>query len=173
MRSSAGALLLLFNVFAFSLAAQTSTNYQNEEHALNSGGNPAPALTSSNYQVTLSSIGDGLTAPGLNSVNYRMEGGFDAAYPPPAEVLNLRFPAKTILTWIPEPSVGSYGLYRGALTDLPGSYGSRVQSGLTSPTATDTAVPGPGQGLFYLVTASNRLGEEGTKGNDSTGAPRP
>jgi hypothetical protein len=34
------------------------------------------------------------------------------------------------------------------------------------------AVPDPGQGFFYLVTARNRLAEEGTKGSTSAGVPR-
>ena len=88
-------------------------------------------------------------------------------------MLNLRFPAKTTLTWNPEISVGTYNLYRGDLAALPGNNGAKVQTGLTTPTATDSQTPAPGECLIYLVTASNRLNEEGTKGADSAGTPRP
>jgi hypothetical protein len=40
------------------------------------------------------------------------------------------------------------------------------------PTATDPASPPPDSIYFYLVTAENRLGEEGTKGYSSSGVER-
>jgi hypothetical protein len=55
--------------------AQTSTNYQNKEHTVNAGGNPAPTLTSTNYSVTLSNIGEGMPRAGMSSAGYSMEGG--------------------------------------------------------------------------------------------------
>jgi len=152
--------------------AQTSTNYQNREHAFNAGGNPAPALTSTNYQVTLSSIGDGVSGVGMSSAGYRMDGGFEGSYPPPGEVLNLRFTGKTTFGWNPEPSVGTYDIYRGLLSGLPSGYGTCFAQGLTTPQGSDAGVPSPGQGFFYLITARNRISEEGPMGNKSNGTPR-
>ncbi len=155
------------------LPAQSSENYQIEQGTFNNGGNPAPILTSDSYQMTLDSIGDGIAAVGLSSPSYGMDPGFPSAYPPPGEVLDLRFTGATTLVWAPEPAVGSYNLYRGTLSALPGSYGTREQSGIPGPTTTDATAPGAGQCLIYLVTASNRLSEEGTKGTDSNGDFRP
>jgi hypothetical protein len=78
------------------------------------------------------------------------------------------------MTWDPERSVGAYEVYRDALTTLPGGgFGTCFASGLTSEAATEAATPVAGQGWFYLVTARNRLGEEGTKGFQTSGAERP
>lgn len=160
-------------VLASAASGQTSASYQIEQGTFNNGGNPAPVLTSGSYQMTLDCIGDGLTRTGLASASYGMDAGLPPDYRPPGEVLNLRFPAKTVLAWNPEMSVGSYNLYRGTLAALPGGYGAKVQTGLTAATATDTATPGAGECLIYLVTASNRLSEEGTKGTTSSGSSRP
>jgi hypothetical protein len=172
---------VVFPVVAFCLSllaavgakAQTSTNYQNKEHVVNSGGNPAPTLTSTSYKVTLSSIGDGLLATSMSSSSYQMSGGFDEAYPPPGEVQNLRFTSKTNFGWNPEPSVGTYNVYRGLVSGLASGYGSCIQSNLTTPSTSDGTTPAAGQCFFYLVTAKNRLGEEGTLGKNSAGTPRP
>ena len=100
-----------------------------------------------------------------------MDAGLVPAYPPPREVTGLVFLDDDTLHWDPEPSVGVYNLYRDTLPALPeGGYGSCDQQGLTTTGATDVAPPpGVGDGYFYLVTAENRLAEEGTKGFD-TGA---
>jgi len=156
----------------FVAEAQTSTNYQNKEHVLNSGGNPAPALTSTNYQVTLSNIGDGLTGTGMSSTSYQMDSGFVSAYPEPGEVLNLQFSSKTAFGWDPEPSVGAYEVYRGDIADLPSGYGVCLVSGITTTEASDATTPAPGQCFFYLVTARNRVSEGGTMGSDSQGGSR-
>lgn len=154
-------------------SAQSSTNYQNQEHVVNSGGNPAPTLTSTNYSVTLSSIGDGLSGTGMSSIGYSMDGGFPAPYPPPSEVLNLQFTNKTSMGWNPELSVGTYSVYRGLVSGLSSGYGTCLAQGLTSTQATDTENPSAGQCFCYLVTAENRIAEEGTLGNQSNGTPRP
>lgn len=153
--------------------AQTSTNYQNKEHTVNAGGNPAPVLTSTNYSVTLSSIGDGLSGTGMSSPGYSLDGGFPAPYPPPGEVLDLQFTNKTTIGWEPERSVGTYSLYRGLVSGLSSGYGTCLTQGLPSAQATDAEVPATGQCFFYLVTAENRTAEEGTLGNESNGTPRP
>ncbi len=169
-------LVLLLLAFPLSVLSQTSPGYQNQEHVVNSGGSPAggAALTSTNYRITLSSIGEGLTATGMSSSGYTMDGGFTSPYPPPGEVLDLRFANATTLGWDAEPSVGSYDVYRGMVAELhTGSYGTCLTQGLTVRQASDSEVPTAGQCFFYLVTAENRLTEEGTLGNDSSGTPRP
>ena len=155
------------------IRAQTSTNYKNGEHVINSGANPAPTLASTNYKITLSSIGDGLTGNGMSSSSYQMDGGFLPSYPPPGEVLNLMFSDETTLVWDTEQSVGDYGVYRGDVADLSGGgYGVCLVSGVTATQAEDASTPDPGQCFFYLVTARNRIVEEGTMGSDSSGTGR-
>ena len=165
--------VLLLGLIVPSFFAQTSATYQNKEHVINAGGNPAPAITSITYSISLSSIGDGLSATGMHSASYSMDGGFVPPYPPPGEVLNVRFTDKTNFVWNPEASVGTYDVYRGFVTGLPASYGTCLASGLTLDQATDASNPSAGQCFFYLVTAKNRLGEEGTMGKKSDGTPRP
>jgi hypothetical protein len=158
-----------FGIFAF---AQTSTNYQNKEHIINNGGNPAPALTSTNYQITLSSIGDSLSGTGMSSSGYQINGGFDGSYPPPGEVLDLKFTSATAFQWDTEPSVGTYNVYRGNIANLASGYGTCFTQGLTTTNAIDAANPSSGQCFFYIVTAENMIAEEGTMGNSSSGTKR-
>jgi len=171
--------LILWMFFAsmlsLSFLAQSSASYTLEESTFNNGGDPADGvvLTSASYQITLDAVGDPVAAAALASTSYGIGSGFVPAYPPPGEVPNLLFTGASTLVWDPEPSTGTYTLYRGDVADLPGSYGSAERVGLTDETATDGTEPDPGQCLFYLVTAVNRLEEEGTKGTDSAGDPRP
>jgi hypothetical protein len=170
--------VLLLASGSMSLLAQTSASYQLTESIFNAGGNPAPVLTSTSYQVTLDSVGDSVSGANLSSESYNSSPGFPAAYPPPGEVLTITFTDKTTLTWTPEGSTGTYNLYRGFLSDLPlptNEYGECHASGITSTQATIAGDPDPGPGVcfIYLVTAENRLAEEGTKGADSEGNPHP
>ena len=169
-------LLIAAILWATPSLAQQSATYKLTESVFNGGGNPANGtiLTSTSYKMSLDAIGDGAIAAGLWGGPYRMDAGFVSAYPPPGETLGLCFTGKQTLTWNPEKSVGTYNLYRDAIPALPGGmYGLCSQPGLTRETATDTAVPGAGVGYFYLVTAENRLQEEGTKGYRKNGTERP
>jgi len=155
--------------------AQTSDSFKVQEHVLNAGGNPdgGQVLASSSFRVSLDSIGEGVTGPGLSSTLWRMDGGFVSAYPPPGEVMGVRFaPDHITLSWMPERSVGSYDLYRGVVPAFLPGYGTCNQLGLTAETAVDTDLPSIGAGFFYLLTARNRLREEGTKGFNSSGIER-
>jgi len=152
--------------------AQVSDNYQNREHAINSGGNPAPFLSSDNYRITLSSIGDGISGTNMSSPGYEIDGGLEGSFPPPGEVLDLTFTDKTTFEWNAEPSVGTYNVYRGDVTALPSGYGTCLAQGLTTVTAIDAENPSSGQCFFYLVTAENRIAEEGTLGKKSDGSSR-
>ncbi len=157
--------------------AQTSANYRLTESTLNGGGDPLQGAfpSSSHYRVRLDALGDSVVTPAtLSSASFRMDGGFMRAYPPPGEVLGLRIAAdKRTLTWSPERSVGSYDIYRDLVSTLPGNFGSCLQARIASETWPDSATPPTRGGFFYLVTARNRLDEEGTKGNRSSGAERP
>jgi hypothetical protein len=174
--------LTLLSLLAFGLAlapnarAQQSASYRLEEHALNAGGRPVDGVRafSASFVVSLDALGQGVLGRGLSSASYRMEGGLVSAYPPPGEVTGLFLTDTETLVWDPEPSVGHYNLYRDLLSSLSGlGYGQCEQQGLTAATATDADVPSSaGEGYFYLVTAANRLHEEGTKGWDSSAVER-
>jgi hypothetical protein len=158
-------------------AAQVSTSYKLTEHVFNAGGHPAEGvmLTSTSYRVTLDAIGDSVTGYGLSSASYRMDGSFGFCFPPPGEVTGLHFTDHQTLVWDAERSVGVYNLYRNLMSVLSGGdTGTCEQHDLTATTATDTdPAPSAGDGFFYLVTAENRLAEEGTKGWRSSGSERP
>ncbi len=156
--------------------AQESPSYKQGEHGLNAGGHPdaGVSLSSSSYRIRLDAVGEGVVAPGLASGSFRMDGGFVPAYPPPGEVLGLRFTDRQTLRWNPERSVGDYSVYRDLVSALSGlGFGSCLDHHVVQEGATDTQTPGAGQGYFYLVTAENRLDEEGTKGFRSNGMERP
>jgi hypothetical protein len=167
-------------LFALALAhgsafAQASAGYKVTESTFNNGGDPSNGsfAASSGYHVRLDALG-GVTADrGLSSPGYHADGGFVAGFPPPVEVLNLKWTSSSTMVWDPEKSVGSYALYRGLVSTLPGGFGTCLQSNLISETANDPAIPPFGAAWFYLVTARNALAEEGTKGHRSDGLERP
>ena len=169
------AALVAFCLGGFVLA-QTSASFKLEEHTFNAGGNPDQGviLTSASFRISLDAIGDAVAATGLSSASFQLDGGFPAGYPPPGEVLNLRLLADAeTLEWDAEGSIGSYNLYRdllSSLTDL--GYGGCEQESLTDETTTDTEAVPSGDGYFYLVTAENKLTEEGTKGFHSDATER-
>jgi hypothetical protein len=152
--------------------AQSSAGYILEEHVFNAGGHPeaGTVLTSASYRMSLDALGDAVLGTGLGSASYHMDGGFGSAYPPPGEVTGLLLlDDDETLVWDPERSVGVYHLYRDLLSALSGlGYGQCEQYGIATETATDSDTPSASTGYFYLVTAENRLAEEGTKGWDSS-----
>ncbi len=157
-------------------SAQQSTSFEVEQSTFNSGGHPdaGGTLGSTSFQHTFGAIGAAVAGLAQTSASFRVDGGLVASYPPPGEVVNVRFTDPSTLVWDPERSAGVYNLYLGDVTDPWGpSYGSCLQSGLSLETATVTDTPATGQALFILVTAENVLSEEGTKGTDNVGATRP
>jgi hypothetical protein len=156
-------------------AAQQSPSFRLDEHVFNEGGHPASGtvLTSASFTISLDAIGEAATGTGLSSASFRMDGSFGAAYPPPGEVTGLRLTDHQTLVWDPERSVGVYHLYRDLLSGLAGlGYGTCHEQDIPGETATDADTPPTGNGYFYLVTAENRLDEEGTKGSDGDSNPR-
>jgi hypothetical protein len=102
-----------------------------------------------------------------------MDAGFVGSYPPPGEVLNLRFSNGQTLVWDADRAVGDYALYRSLVSDLYVlDYGGCHEHGITAETTTDSDAPPSTDGYYYLVTARNRLFEEGPKGYDSDEYPR-
>lgn len=157
--------------------AQTSTSFKLAEHVFNAGGHPeqGTVLTSASFQVTLDAIGHGVTPAVLTGVSYIIDGGFVGSFPLPGEVENLHFTDATTLVWDVDGSIGDYALYQGSITTpFDADYGSCQQPPppITTETVTVTATPSEGEALFFLVTARNRLSEEGTKGFDSSMAER-
>jgi len=155
-------------------AAQTSASFKLTETTLDDGGDPrqGTSLASAHYHVSLDAIGGGVMGVGLASASFHADQGFAADYPPPGEVAGLRFDSKTNIAWGNERSVGAYDLYRDTLTNVAVSFGNCYQSGLSSPSWVESASPPTGDGWFYIATAKNRLGEEGTKGYRTGGIER-
>ena len=173
-----GLLLTLSLAFGIGDArAQASASFRMDEHVVNMGGAPGDYVAghSASFRITLASIGEGPGHDAFTSASFRSEGGFVAAYPPPTEVRNLVFAAdETTLTWSPERSAGVYEVYRDLITNLSGlAYGSCLHSSVASATSSDPSLPPASNGFFYLVTAKNRLGTEGTKGFNSAAVERP
>lgn len=156
--------------------AQESSSYKLNDHTFNAGGNPSDGivLNSTSYKITLDALGDSVAGRNLTSASYQMDGGFVTDFPPPGEVHGLGFTDSQTLTWNPEKSIGVYNLYRGPFSSLDGTaYGTCDEQGIAVNTTTESDPVPSGGGYFYLVTAENRLGEEGAMGTQSTGAERP
>ncbi len=177
-RAAIGIVVLALVATAIpSAPAQQSASYTLTESVLNQGGHPADGVfpTSTSYRLTLDAIADGAIGLAISSASFRLDGGFVAAYPPPREVHDLRlFVDRETIAWSPENSAGDYNLYRDLLTRLSGlDYGNCEQNGIEGSTTRDASFPPVADGYFYLVTAVNRLDEEGTMGQASGGGERP
>jgi hypothetical protein len=167
--------LVLVLLSACPVLAQESPSYKLAEHVFNAGGRPVDGTlaSSASYRLTMEAIGDAAVGAGLQGPSYHADAGFGFCYPPPGEVRSLWFSDHDNLHWDPERSVGDYALYRDLMSHLSGGgYGSCEQHGLTLASTKDSSSPPADDGFFYLVTARNRLREEGTKGRDSDGLER-
>lgn len=155
--------------------AQSSASYKLGEHVFNAGGRPTEAVvsTSASYRLTLDSLGESVAGDTLAGASYQLEGGLASTYPPPGEVDGLEVLGDLqTLTWSWEPASTAYNVYTGLLSTLPGDYGACAVSRVAGASWGDPALPAPGTGAFYLVTGENRLRQEGTKGQASSGAAR-
>jgi len=74
--------------------------------------------------------------------------------------------------WLPEPAADHYHVYRDLVQTLPGAYGLCWAAPVPSTSVLDVASPPAASGFFYLVTSGTTLGDEGTKGFNSTGMER-
>jgi len=114
-----------------------------------------------------------ITTSGLTNTPFTAVIPDRALCPAPGEVQNQIWTSNTTMVWDHEASVGAYELYRDLVSTLPGGFGACQQSAIATEMASDASNPPVGAGWFYLVTARNALHEEGTKGFQSSGAPRP
>jgi hypothetical protein len=164
--------VLLLASFA---AAQESTSFKLSEYVFNAGGVPAGGVIpdSASFQITSADVGEDTAGIILNSSSFAMVAGFGLSYPPPGEVLNLVLLADDItLEWSPEKSGGDYNLYRDVIGNLSGSdYGDCEEQNITDETTTHNLAPTVAEvAFYYLVTAENRLGEEGILGEGFPGS---
>ena len=168
------ALLAWASVALTPVAAQVGANFKIEEHTFNAGGRPEGGATASsvNFRISLDALGDGVVGRELSGASYSMDGGFVSAYLPPGEVNALRFDSSQLFSWTAERSVGTYNVYKSPIGSLPGGFGVCFDSGITGTLAQDPTSPLPGEQWFYLVTARNRLAEEGSKGRQHDGTER-
>lgn len=168
--------LILTSLLATVALAQSSPSFKLVEYSFNAGGHPGETgiPTSASFRITLQSLGEAaLTEMSAGSASFKTDAGFSLAYRPPGEVANLRFTTQQTMEWNSEDSVGNYNMYRGLVSGLTGAgAGACVQQNLSAPTTDDSDAVPPGSGYFYLITAENRLGEEGTRGFESGGSER-
>ena len=168
-------IILIGLLLATPLVAQVSPSYMLRESVLNAGGHPAQGahLVSAGFRMTLGALGDGVASTPLGGP-FRLGPGFVSPYPPPGEVLNLRFSTLNDLQWDPGTAAGTYNLYLGSVTSpFDPAFGNCRAGGIAVTTAVIPENPAPGTALFLLATEENLLSEEGTKGFSSGGAPRP
>ena len=157
-------------------AAQESASYKISDHVFNNGSglNGSVVPSSTGFRISLDSVGDMVGMSQAGSVGFQLQGSFVVTYRPPGEVQGLDFLNAGTLIWLPEPSVGEYEVYRSEISQLAlGDTGMCLAAQVPETLIYEPFIPDPGQAWFYLVTASNRLDEEGTKGYRSNGAERP
>ncbi|MBP7146527.1 MAG: hypothetical protein KBD01_03210 [Acidobacteria bacterium] len=155
--------------------AQSSASFRLAEHALNAGGHPLDGIrpASANFRAGAGAIGDAALRRGAASTSFRLDGGFTARYGPPSEVAGVRVHADhRTVSWDGQPAATAFNVYRDALPALPGSSGACLASRVGGVAWVDAASPAPGTGWFYLVSAENRLWEEGSLGSRSDGTER-
>ena len=156
---------------------QESPNFKLKAHVFNAAGHPAGGsiLTSTSFRITLDAIGGSVTPASLDSSSYQIDAGFVLQFRKPREATGLPFSDKQTMTWDDaEQSVRpTYNLYRAVISSLGTlAYGACLEEHITDPTTMDPGVPMAGEGHFYLATAENCVGLEGTKGFQSNGTQR-
>ncbi|HEU5180156.1 MAG TPA: hypothetical protein VFW45_05155 [Candidatus Polarisedimenticolia bacterium] len=167
-----GILALVVLLAASPVAAQSSTSYKVQGSSFDNAGDPTNgvALGSAHFHLKLDSIGGDLAATAVSSASFHADEGFVDLYRPAGEVTGVRFTNPTILQWNAEPSAQWYEVYQSA--SLPGTFGTCYAGDLTTTSLADATTPAIGSRFYYLVTARNRLRQEGTKGFGSTGTER-
>ena len=174
MTGKAVAAMLGAALLAAPALGQQSANFKVKASVFNAGGNPrsGSVLSSASFRITVDALGGSVTPEMMSGPSFQIDGGFVLQFRKPEEVTELLFLTKQAMMWdAAEKSVSpTYNLYRALITTLPSlTYGSCEQQGLGSPTTTDPDEPSPGDGYFYLVTAENCIGLEGTKGFQDDG----
>ena len=87
----------------------------------------------------------------------------------PGVVTHLRWTTKTRLAWDAEPAASEYHVYRDSLSSLSytrfGECQDEFDPNRTDEQLDDFDEPTPGTGFFYLITAEDALGAEGSLGD--------
>ena len=162
-------------ICALPALAQQSAGYQLTEHTFNQGGRPQDgvAATSTSFAITLDAIGDTTGFAEPTSASYGVTPGFVTAFGPAGEVLDLTFDDATTISWDEQPNATGYNIYSHDLGSLSGTdNGGCLESTVPDNSYMAVGTPAATEGFFYLVTAINRLAEEGTPGSDSQGTER-
>ena len=155
--------------------AQQSASFDVREQVLNSGGAPLNGVSPSSpgYRISMLAIGGSIVGLGSSSASFQMDAGFVSGYPAPGEVSNVRFMDEVTLLWDGEHSATSYNRYQGSVTrPFDPGYGACALPAISTNSLAFPDTPPPGDVLFILLTAENRLSEEGTKGTSSIGMQR-
>lgn len=172
MRAIALASALVLSAGA--VRGQSSPSYRLTDHVFNQGGHPAGGvhLASAGFRMSLDSVGEGIASPVSSGATLEARSGFGACYAPAAEVGAVRVSSDRVtFFWSPDRAASDYRIYSGTLDELPGSYGTCRMTGVQGTQAPLPEIP-ESSGYFYLITARDLLGEEGTKGTDGNGHPR-
>jgi hypothetical protein len=159
--------MVLLACLALPSLAQESPSFRLNEHSLNAGGHPrdGAVASSARFRISLDALGGTVARTGMASPRFLMDAGFVSVYRPPGEVAWLWFQDEDWLNWSPESSAGDYNLYRDPISDLVSlDYGHCLAHDIPATTTVDADLPAVGEGFFYLVTAENRLNQEGPKG---------
>ena len=121
----------------------------------------------------LEAIGDTVGFAEPTSPSYGVTPGFVSAFGPASEVLALTFDDATTISWGGQPNATGYNIYSHDLGSLSGTdNGGCLESTVAGNSYLAVGTPAAAEGFFYLVTAINRLAEEGTPGSDSQGTER-
>jgi hypothetical protein len=156
-------------------SAQSSADYRITHLSADSGGHPgqAPILTTTDFQISLGSVGGPPGTQVLITPSYRVNGGFTASLTPPGEVMHLMALADgATLIWDWDPASEAFNVYRDPIGSLTTTFGSCLPR-IGDRQWMDRDLPPAGEGFFYFVTGENALYEEGTKGFMSNGQERP
>jgi len=150
----------------------SSASYRVADFAFNAGGSAPQSANSASFDVSPAAIGDALVLQGsLSSASFSVDAGHVVRYLPPGEPW-LVWSDATTLAWTRDRGAIRYDVYRGPVSGLPAAEGACLAEDLEGPPFAEISRPAPGAGFFYLVTAANRLDEEGSRGRRSDGSER-
>ena len=123
-------------------------------------------LLSSSYRLSRSTLGDSIAELSLSGSSFTLATDWTATLPPALEVESLRFESTSRLIWQVERSLGTYRIYRGGPT-TQSCIGQAAQTHFE-----DAALPSPSSAFYFLVTAVDAGGVEGSAGRSSSGSLR-
>ena len=152
-------------------AAQESPSFRIDRGTRGSLSGSA-VLQSSSYRVSRSSLGMPSGRDPVTGTSVAASNDWTATLRPALEVRRLRFADARTLTWDLDRSLGSYRVYRGDLESIVGMPAACIGTAPNGQGFDAPEIPAAGQGQFFLVTAVDAAGVEGTAGTASGGAAR-